>query len=69
MVKITENGTSVGEAGGREAEEEKQMCLTQGLSQAMTPALGTKRVLYFLLESWLPLQMKMVLYVLHHKIT
>lgn len=45
------------------------MCLTQAVLQAMTPTFGTKYMLYFLLESWLVLQMKMVLYVLHHKIT
>lgn len=45
------------------------MCQTQAVLQAMTPAFGTKHMLYFLLESRLPLQMKMVLYVLHHKIT
>lgn len=50
-LKIPENGLSLGEAGGREAEEVKQMCLTQAVLQAMTPAFGIKHVLYFLLES------------------
>jgi len=68
-LKITENGTSEGEAGGREAEEAKQMCPTPSASQAVTPAFGTKHMLYFLLESRLPLQTEMVLYVPHHKIT
>lgn len=43
---------------GKGSRGAKQMCLTRAVLQGMAPAFATKHMLYFLLESWLPLQMK-----------